>query len=59
MSPALDQPEAGLFEGAVGGGDLGDDVAALAAFIEHALDALYLTRDTTQPLAQIVEHLFG
>ena len=42
--------EARLFEGSGGGADLGDDVLAFTALVEHALDAGQLAADAVQPL---------
>ena len=53
-----DELEPGLFEGSGGSADLGDDVFALAAVVEHAFDAGELAADTVQALADVVDDLF-
>jgi hypothetical protein len=53
------ESEPDLFECPVGRRDLGDDVAALAALVEHPLDALHLAGYPTQALAQVVGDLLG
>jgi len=54
-----DESESCLLQGLGGGRQLGQDVAALPTLVEHALDSLYLTCNSAQPLADIVHDLVG
>ena len=52
-----DELEARLFERLRRGGDLGDDLAALPTFGEHALDCLHRSGGAPLPLADIVDDI--
>jgi hypothetical protein len=50
----VEQAERHLVERGLDGGDLGDDVDAVAVFLDHALDAAYLALEAPKALEQLV-----